>query len=78
MSEGGGSFSLTKEERERIMAGDYAALKRDEDPGAELEGETVPLRRRKAHLAPVYSIPKFSGQRREIIDTQEVPEYVSA
>jgi hypothetical protein len=67
-------LELTKAERDRILAGDRAALKRDEDPG-DVEGQTVPLRRRKAHKVPLYEDAKFSGQSRRIKGFQTVPEH---
>lgn len=69
------SFTLTPDERRRIIASDSTALKRDKDPG-DIEGQVVPVLRQRAHRRPVYDVPKFSGQRVDIVGTQDLPEHL--
>lgn len=70
-----GELKLTKEERRRILEGDYSALRREKDPG-DVKGQVIPLLRDRPRTVPRYEEPKFSGHRREIIGTDHAPEFV--
>lgn len=69
-------LKLTREQRDRMIAGDYSALKLDGDPGA-VEGQRIPLLRRKARRVPRYSDSKFSGHGRQIVGYDTIPEFWS-
>jgi hypothetical protein len=65
---------LTREERKRILAGDYSALKRDENPG-EVEGLELPIVRDLARRQLIFKKKEFSDHQPGFQDTREIPEY---
>ena len=69
-------MKLTGGERKQILAGDYSALKRDDDPG-DCAGVEIPIIRDRPRRAPIYSDALFSGHHRRVVDYQEVPEHWS-
>lgn len=67
---------LTSDERRRILEGDHSALKRDENPG-DVEGQEIPILRRRAHKRIEWETPRFSGEAPRYKDTVAMPEHWS-
>lgn len=69
-------MKLSREQRQRILDGDYSALKLENDPG-DVEGQQVPILRRKAHKRIEWENLRFVGDERRFKEVVAMPEHWS-